>query len=145
MKLSTKSRYGTRILIDLARHGKNGPVQIGEVSKRQGVSIKYLEQVIRPLKEAGLVESQRGPKGGHTLAVDPRKISLGKVVRLLETHSHIVDCITEPESCSISEDCRVRKAWQSAVDAFYKELDSVTVASLAKGKGPEPGEEGSCI
>ena len=68
MKLSTRSRYGTRILVDLARHKDQGPVQIGEISKRQDISVKYLEQLIRPLKQANLVTSVRGPKGGHLLA-----------------------------------------------------------------------------
>ena len=64
MKLSTRSRYGTRILVDLARNRDQGPVQIGEISKRQDISVKYLEQLIRPLKKAKLVTSVRGPKGG---------------------------------------------------------------------------------
>ncbi len=64
MKLSTRSRYGARILLDLARNCNQGPVQIGEISKRQDISVKYLEQLIRPLKQANLVNSVRGPKGG---------------------------------------------------------------------------------
>jgi Rrf2 family protein len=80
MKLSTRSRYGTRILVDLARNKDKGPIQIGEISKRQDISVKYLEQLIRPLKKAKLVTSVRGPKGGHLLAEEPENISLGQII-----------------------------------------------------------------
>ena len=77
MKLSTRSRYGARILVDLARHNDQGPVQIGEISKRQDISVKYLEQLIRPLKQASMVTSVRGPKGGHLLAKEPEDNLVG--------------------------------------------------------------------
>ena len=133
MKLSTRSRYGTRILVDLARHNDQGPIQIGEISKRQDISVKYLEQIIRPLKKADLVSSVRGPKGGHVLARKPEKITLGQIVRLLEGQSEPVECISEPEKCPMSEDCLVRLAWQEATRAFYEKLDTITIANLADG------------
>ena len=108
MKLSTKSRYGTRLLVDLARNHKQGPIQISDISKRQNISVKYLEQIIRPLKKADLVNSVRGPKGGHVLA-------------------------RKPEKCSMSDDCLVRLAWQEATRAFYEKLDTITIANLADG------------
>jgi Rrf2 family protein len=130
MKLSTRSRYGTRILVDLARHHDQGPVQIGEISKRQDISVKYLEQLIRPLKQANLVTSVRGPKGGHLLAKKPEDISLGQIVRLFEGQSELVECISHPEKCSMSEDCQVRLAWQDATRVLYEKLDSTTIADL---------------
>lgn len=130
MKLSTRSRYGTRILVDLARHHDQGPVQIGEISKRQDISVKYLEQLIRPLKQANLVTSVRGPKGGHLLAKKPEDITLGQIVRLFEGQSELVECISQPEKCSMSQDCRVRLAWQDATRVLYEKLDSTTIADL---------------
>jgi Rrf2 family protein len=130
MKLSTRSRYGTRILVDLARHHDQGPVQIGEISKRQDISVKYLEQLIRPLKQANLVTSVRGPKGGHLLAKKPEDISLGQIVRLFEGQSELVECISHPEKCSMAEDCQVRLAWQDATRVLYEKLDSTTIADL---------------
>ena len=130
MKLPTRSRYGTRILVDLARHYHGGPVQIGEISKRQDISVKYLEQLIRPLKQANLVTSVRGPKGGHLLAKKPADISLGLVVRLFEGQSELVECISHPEKCAMSQDCRVRLAWQDATRALYEKLDRTTIADL---------------
>ena len=130
MKLSTRSRYGTRILVDLARHNDQGPVQIGEISKRQEISVKYLEQLIRPLKQADLVTSVRGPKGGHLLAKEPEKITLGQIVRLFEGQSELVECISNPEKCSMSDDCQVRLAWQDATRVLYEKLDSTSIADL---------------
>ena len=134
MKLSTRSRYGTRILVDLARHNNQGPVQIGEISKRQDISVKYLEQLIRPLKQANLVESVRGPKGGHMLAKKPETITLGQIVRLFEGQSDLVKCVSNPETCNMADDCQVRLAWKDATRVLYEKLDSTTIADLMEGK-----------
>lgn len=133
MKLSTRSRYGARLLVDLARNKGQGPVQIGEISKRQEISVKYLEQLIRPLKKAKLVTSVRGPKGGHLLSEKPEKITLGKVVRLFEGQADLVECISFPEKCPMSDDCQVRLAWQDATRALYEKLDATTIADLMDG------------
>ena len=133
MKLSTRSRYGARILVDLARNRDQGPVQIGEISKRQEISVKYLEQLIRPLKKAKLVTSVRGPKGGHLLAEKPENISLGQVVRLFEGQSDLVECISFPEKCSMSDDCQVRLAWRDATEVLYEKLASTTISDLMNG------------
>ena len=130
MKLSTRSRYGTRILVDLARHNDQGPVQISEISKRQDISVKYLEQLIRPLKQARLVTSVRGPKGGHLLAKNPEDITLGQIVRLFEGQTELVECISNPEQCHMSDDCQVRLAWKEATRVLYEKLDSTTISDL---------------
>lgn len=137
MKLSTRSRYGTRILVDLARHNNQGPVQIGEISKRQDISVKYLEQLIRPLKQADLVESVRGPKGGHMLAKSPEDITLGQIVRLFEGQSDLVECVSHPEKCNMADDCQVRLAWRDATRVLYEKLDSTTIADLMSGNQAE--------
>ena len=137
MKLSTRSRYGARILVDLARHNNQGPIQIGEISKRQDISVKYLEQLIRPLKQAKLVESVRGPKGGHMLAKNPEKITLGQIVRLFEGQSDLVECISNPETCNMADDCQVRLAWKDATRVLYERLDSTTIADLMEGNHTE--------
>ena len=137
MKLSTRSRYGTRILVDLARHNNQGPVQIGEISKRQNISVKYLEQLIRPLKQASLVESVRGPKGGHMLAKKAEDITLGQIVRLFEGQSDLVECVSNPEKCNMADDCQVRLAWKDATRVLYEKLDSTTIADLMQGNHTE--------
>ena len=137
MKLSTRSRYGARILVDLALNSTEGPVQIGEISKRQDISVKYLEQLIRPLKQAKMVTSVRGPKGGHLLAKKPQNITLGQVVRLFEGQSELVECISNPEKCSMSHDCQVRLAWKDATKVLYEKLDNTTIADLVEGRYSE--------
>ena len=124
-------------MVDLARHINQGPVQIGEISKRQDISVKYLEQLIRPLKQAGLVNSVRGPKGGHLLAVKPVNITLGQVVRLFEGQSDLVECVSNPEKCSMSDDCQVRQAWKDATMVLYEKLDSTTIADLMENNQTE--------
>jgi Rrf2 family protein len=134
MKLTTKTRYGTRLLIDLAQHQSQGAVQMSEISLRQNISVKYLEQLIRPLKQADLVTSTRGPKGGHMLAKKPEEITLGEITRLFEGQTGLVDCISNPEKCSMFDDCVVRYAWAKANKALYDELDSITIADLLANK-----------
>jgi Rrf2 family protein len=133
MKLSTRSRYGARILVDLARHKDQGPIQMSEISKRQDISVKYLEQLIRPLKQANLVTSVRGPKGGHLLAKNPEDISLGQVVRLFEGQADLVECVSFPEKCPMSDDCQLRLAWRDATEVLYEKLDATTISVLMNG------------
>jgi Rrf2 family iron-sulfur cluster assembly transcriptional regulator len=134
MKLTTKTRYGTRLLIDLAQHQDKGAAQMSAISMRQNISVKYLEQLIRPLKQADLVTSTRGPKGGHMLAKKPEEITLGQITRLFEGTPDLVNCISDPEKCSMLDDCIVRHAWGRANKALYDELDSITIADLLKKK-----------
>ena len=93
MKLSTRGRYGTRLMIELAKNFGKGPVNLTEISKNQGISVKYLEQIIIPLKKAKLIKSVRGPKGGHELSAPPDKIFLWQILTHLESHLTVVDCV----------------------------------------------------
>ena len=133
MKLSTRSRYGTRMLLDIAAHGGNGPVSVSDISGRLGVSVKYLEQLIRPLKKAQYVKSSRGPKGGHQLAKSPEEISVGEIVRLLEGGINLTDCIVESAICPKMSECPTRRVWAEATRAMTGILDSITLAELSNG------------
>ncbi len=130
MRLSTKTRNGTRILVDLAGFYNQGPVQVGDISKRQDISVKYLEQLMRPLKSGGLVNSVRGPKGGHMLAKKPVDITLGEVVRLFENYLGKDDCSSTEDRCFLLESCKLREAWQHANNVFFEILDITTIADL---------------
>ena len=130
MKLTTKTRYGARLLLDIAMNQNQGAVQMSNISARQDISVKYLEQLIRPLKKAKLINSIRGPKGGHILAQKPEKITLGHIMRLFEGQSDLVDCLSDPKKCSKSKDCAVRVAWHSATQALYEKLNAITIADL---------------
>ena len=130
MKLSTRSRYGARILLELARRGTQAPVQVSQISRKQNIPVKYLEQLVRTLKSADLITSVRGAKGGHILNKAADQITLGEVVRLFEGQHELVECISKPAKCDVADECRVRLAWKSATEALYEQLDGVTIADL---------------
>ena len=92
MKLSTKGRYGLRAMIDLARYSEEEPVSIGSIAMRQGISERYLEQLVAKMKKAGLVKSIRGASGGYVLAKDSSEISVGDILRALEGSLEPVKC-----------------------------------------------------
>ncbi len=130
MKLSTRSRYGTRMMLDLAQHYDQGPVQIGDVSKRENISVKYLEQLIIPLKKANFIKSVRGPKGGHMLAKSPEEITVGDIVRILEGGINLSDCLENPEVCDKTTSCLTRGVWEEATKAMYDKLNSATLSKM---------------
>ena len=130
MKLSTRGRYGTRMMLDLAQHQDKGPVQIGDIAKRQDISVKYLEQLIIPLKKANYIKSVRGPRGGHMLAVSPDKIKVGEIVRILEGGIDLTDCVGNPDICSRSDNCVTREIWAEATAAMFDKLNSITLAKM---------------
>jgi len=135
MKLSTRSRYGTRMMLDLAQHYNESPVQIGEIAKREDISVKYLEQLIIPLKKANYIKSVRGPKGGHMLAKPPDEITVGEIVNLLEGGINLSDCIENPDVCDRSDTCVTRDIWEVATAAMHQKLNAVTLSDLIrKGK-----------
>ena len=135
MKLSTRTRYGTRILIELALQANQGAIQVSKISFNQKIPAKYLEQLLRTLKQAGLVKSVRGAKGGHLLVKDPAKISLGEIVRLFEGQTDLVECVSAPEKCEMAADCLVRNAWFDATSVLYEKLDSISIADLINSAG----------
>jgi len=130
MKLSTRSRYGTRMMLDLAQHYDEGPVQIRNVSKRENISVKYLEQIIIPLKKANFIKSVRGPKGGHMLAKPPKAITVGEIVRVLEGGINLSSCIENPEVCDRTSDCLTRDLWEETTKAMYEKLNSATLSKM---------------
>lgn len=136
MRLSTKSRYGTRMLIDIATHGQNGPVSVAEISSRTGISEKYMEKLIRRLKRAGLVVSRRGPKGGHLLKRPAAEITVGDVVRALEDCVVLKGCGLGRDTCATCtrlSTCPTKAVWEQASEAMFKTLDAYTLTSLLPG------------
>ena len=103
---------------------------MGEIAKRQKISLKYLEQIIRPLKKAGLVKSFRKTKGGHMLDKLPNEVTVGEVVALLEGGKTLVNCDKEPEVCNRVDSCVTRYIWVEAATAMYERLAAITFADL---------------
>jgi Rrf2 family iron-sulfur cluster assembly transcriptional regulator len=142
MKLSTRSRYGTRLMLDMAQHYHDGPIHLANVAKRQGISVKYLEQIIIPLKKADYIRSVRGPKGGHTLARAPEEITVGEIVALLEEGATFVECSDHDGSCERSSTCLTRRLWKEAARAMFDKLHAVTLADVIKDAELSPKGQG---
>ena len=132
MKVSTKSRYGIRFLIDLAEHYNEGPVQISSIAERQGLSIKYLEQIVPSLKKANFIKSMRGPKGGHMLARPPEEIRMGEVMVVLEEGMDITGCVKNPDACDRADSCKSRDMWEMAIEAMYDKLNTLKLSEIIK-------------
>lgn len=131
MKLSTKGRYGTRLMLDLALHFGEGPVLLKDIAARQGISEKYLWQLVASLKNAGLVSSSRGSRGGYVLAKGPHEINLGQIVGLLEGAVCLVNCVDKPSLCRRSDTCVTRDIWQELSRNMLASLSEITLAEMA--------------
>ena len=131
MRLSTRGRYGTRLMVDLAQHYADGPIPLVEISKRQDLSAKYLEQLIILLKGNGLIRSTRGRRGGYMLARRPEEINMGEIIETLEGKLAIVDCVNEPELCDRSPECPTRGIWVGMTDMIRKQLFSLNLQDVA--------------
>jgi Rrf2 family transcriptional regulator, iron-sulfur cluster assembly transcription factor len=140
MKLSTRSHYGTRLMLDLAQHYLQGPVHLNLIALQQGISVKYLEQIIIPLKKANYIQSVRGPKGGHVLARPPEEITVGEIVALLEEGASVAECSFNPKVCGRSSSCQTRYVWQEAAQAMFDKLNSITLANLLQTGKPRPAD-----
>jgi len=132
MKLSTKGRYGTRVLLDLALHMGEGPVQLKNISAREQISLSYLEQIIGILIAAKMVKSLRGARGGVWLAKNPREIRLSEVIGVLEGSVAPVDCTNDSGACSRSEFCVARDVWSEVKAAMNGVLESTTLQDLVE-------------
>lgn len=113
MKLSTKGRYGSRAMLDLAVRYGEGPVMVKEIAGRQDLSEKYLEQILSELRKAGLVISTQGKNGGFQLAKSPDKISLLDIINVLEGGMAPVGCVEDPALCERSKNCIMRDVWEA--------------------------------
>lgn len=131
MKLSTRSRYGTRLMIYLALNYGRGVVFLKEIAGKEGLSEKYLGQIIIPLKSAGLVISERGASGGYALGRSPENITLKDIVEVLEGGIELVDCIRTDESCVRAAECITREIWTGLSETVKKYLEALSLDALA--------------
>ncbi len=133
MKISTKGRYGLRILIDIAIHNSNSPRMIKQIAESQQISSKYVSRLILELKNAGFVKSVRGVNGGYILAKSPNAISLLDVVEAMEGEISIVDCVMNSDCCGRCSTCPARNVWKTANDSLRNSLGWLTLASAISG------------
>lgn len=137
MKLSTRSRYAVRAMIELAQNEANRPLQLKVIAKRQAISVKYLEQLMAILRAAGLIRSVRGAKGGYILARPPSQVRLSDILHCLEGPVAIVECVENSERCARAADCAARQVWTRVQQAIEEVLQSITlqdVVEIARGE-----------
>lgn len=132
MKISTKGRYGLRTLMDIAVHQGQGPVNLNDIAERQGISAKYLWQIVNLLKTAGFVRGTRGPKGGYVLARAPAEITLLDIVQILEGPLSLVECVDDPEVCVRAERCVAHSIWEEASQTIRGALKKITLAEILR-------------
>lgn len=134
MKITTKGRYGLRALIDLAQYSEIEPVSINSIAARQGISERYLEQLMTLLKKAGLIKSIRGAGGGYVLAKAVDKISVGDVLRALEGNLEPVECtaFSEEAPCEASGGCVTKYVWRKINESINRTVDEISLEQLVK-------------
>ena len=134
MLVSTKGRYAMRLMLDVCRHDSEGVVSLREVSEREDISLKYLEQLARSLVRTGLLQSTRGKGGGYRLGKDPADIMVGDVLRAAEGTTAPVACasLEAGNACPRAAECTMLGFW-AGLDAVIEEyVDGVMLADLAK-------------
>ena len=134
MKLSTKSRYGLKAILDIALYSDNGTVSISEISDRTKILVNYLEQLIPRLKKAQLVTSIRGAQGGYRLAKDAKLISVGEILRALEGDLALVNCVSEDNdnSCESAGLCVTKYVWQKVNTSITNTVDNMMLSELVE-------------
>lgn len=138
MKLSARSRYATRLLLDLALQQTDKPRRTTLLSEATGITVQFIEQILRPLKKADLITSVRGATGGHILNQDPASITVGEIVRIMEGGINLTDCVIDDSLCERSPICKTRNVWVRASKALEEELNSITLADLMKAPDSIP-------
>ena len=134
MKISTRVRYGLRLLVDLAEHSSQNPVKLKDISHRQNISLNYLRQLIMPLESNGIVRSIRGNRGGYLLGKKPSEINLFDIMNLLEGPIDLVDCVREKSICKLSDECPTRIVWVELANKLEESLSQKCLRDLMKNE-----------
>lgn len=133
MKISTKGRYAVRVMLDLALHNTGECIKVKDIAGRQGISEKYLEQIIAVLNRAGYVNSVRGAQGGYRIAKDPSEYTVGMILRLTEGSMAPVACLDEgAPDCDRCDTCETLEVWKDLYAAINSVIDNVTIADLVE-------------
>ena len=133
MKISTKGRYAVRVMLDLALNDEGICIKVKDIAARQGISEKYLEQIIASLSRAGYVKSTRGAQGGYLLSMSPEKYTVGMILRVTEGSLAPVACLEEgSNTCDRRDICDTLGIWQELEEAINKVVDGITLADLIK-------------
>ena len=131
MRLSSRTRYGFRAMLDLALSYGASPISVSKIASRQELPVKYLEHLLALLRTSGLVRGIRGARGGHTLAKPPSEITLREIYDVLEGSEGFVQCTTDPQGCDRYESCVTQEVWAQMYEACVEVLGSITLEDLA--------------
>ncbi|MHB0995244.1 MAG: RrF2 family transcriptional regulator [Elusimicrobiales bacterium] len=142
MKISTRTRYGARFLLQLVLRGGGPPVPLSDIARDQQISLKYLGSIASALKKAGIVRTSVGAGGGFRLALPPDRITLHDVFEVFDGPVKLVRCVNDAAACGRSADCVTREAWRLASTAMTNSLKSVTIADLARRHGEKERKPG---
>lgn len=141
MKVSTKGRYALRIMLDLAVHNSGELVPLKDIAKRQGISIKYMEQIISPLAKAGFVQSLRGSSGGYRLSRDPSEYTAGEILKVMEGPLTPTSCLEgEINECPRADACSTLNFWKGLNKVINDYVNSVTLEELAEEETARVGD-----
>lgn len=132
MQLTTKARYAIRAMVELALNYGLGPVKLKSIADSQNISLKYLEQVMTPLRVAGYVKTIKGSRGGYVLARPPEQVNIFELLQCVEGPLSLVDCLDSPGLCDRVDFCAPREMWFSVKNAIARELSSISLAELAE-------------
>ena len=132
MKLSTKTRYGMRAMVDLALHYEKGPVLLKDIAERQEVSMKYLDHIISTLKANGLIENAKMRHGGYILSKPPSRIETHEIIKAVEGSLALVECVDDPKICHRADFCATLNLWKKLKRSMRDVLEGVTLEDLAK-------------
>ena len=134
MKISTKGDYATRALQDLALHYDQGPIPIEKIATRQGLPVRYLEQLLLTLKRAGFLLSKRGVNGGYSLAKPPAQVTLGAIIRAVDGPIESIYCLGQPprQECAYETDCVLREVWGEVGQAVSAIVDRTTLQDICE-------------
>lgn len=140
MMISTKGRYGLRVMIDLAQQETDAFISLKSIAERQNISMKYLEMIVAALNKAGLLQSQRGKDGGYRLTRGTDDYSIGEIIRTTEGGLSTVSCseCSEDDSCSRAQACLTFPLWQRLDDYINSYLDGITLKDIVEQKVAEP-------
>jgi len=134
LRLSTRSRYGTRLMLELALHYKKGTVFLKDIAREEEISEKYLSHLVIPLKANGLISSSRGAHGGYRLAKSPSHITVKDIVQTLEGDLSPVECVKNPSICRRTSGCVTRDVWEKLDKRISDTLSSITLKDLVKSQ-----------
>ena len=147
MRLTTMSRYATSAVFDIAYNSVGFPIQVRDISNRQGIPLKFLELIFHKLKKGNIVESVKGPYGGYLLARDPDKITVRDIIEALKEPIDVVYCVSDATSCARATQCITRLVWKEAaeiIDQFFASISIDDLCEIGKDIGTKRYNKQGC-